>query len=390
MVNLTMGVVSLVVWIYLLFGRGWFWRADNLCEAAGPDDERLPNAEWPRVTAIIPARDEAGVIGEAVASLLRQDYPGSYSVLVVDDQSADGTAGVAWRAAGPGDRLTVLKGASPPAGWAGKVWAMRQGVAHAEASHEPPEYLLFVDADIVLERSVLRRLAALAIAKRAVLASLMVKLRCESPAEHWLVPAFILFFRMLYPFAWVNDRRSRTAAAAGGCMLVRWESLAQAGGLAALRGALIDDCALAAVMKPRGGIWLGLTQEAKSIRAYPKFGDFGRMVARSAFAELRFSVWRLALAMAAMGFVFLAPAALAVFARGAAQALGGGAWMIMALVFAPTLRFYDRPIPTGLALPAIAAVYMLFTVQSAVQYWSGRGGLWKGRIQAQAPKAERA
>jgi hypothetical protein len=173
-------------------------------------------------------------------------------------------------------------------------------------------------------------------------------------------------------------------------MLVHRESLAQGGGLAALRGALIDDCALAALMKRQGRIWLGLAREASSIRSYPGFADFARMVARSAFAELRFSAWRLALAMAAMGLAFCAPPLLAVFARGAPQAFGAAAWMIMALLFAPTLGFYRRPVVAGLALPAIAAVYMLFTVQSATQYWSGRGGLWKGRIQAQAPKAESA
>ncbi len=267
---------------------------------------------------------------------------------------------------------------------------MRRGVAEAEAALEPSDYLLFVDADIVLEDGVLRQLAAVALAKRAVLVSLMVKLRCESQAERWLVPAFIFFFEMLYPFSWVDDPRRRTAAAAGGCMLVHRETLARAGGFAELRGALIDDCALAALMKRRGRIWLGLTQEAVSLRAYPAFADFGRMVTRSAFAELRFSAWRLAVAMAAMGLVFFSPPLLVVFSRGAPQAFGAAAWAIMGLVFAPTLRFYDRPVLTGLALPAIAAAYMLFTVQSATQYWSGRGGLWKGRIQAGAPKAERA
>ena len=233
-------------------------------------------------------------------------------------------------------RITVLKGEGPPAGWAGKVWAMQEGAAAADAAPDPPDYLLFVDADIVLGDGLLRRLVEVAEAKRAALTSLMVKLRCESPAERWLAPAFVFFFQMLYPFCWVNDPRRAVAAAAGGCMLVHRRSLAEAGGLEALRGALIDDCALAAVMKRRGRIWLSLTQDAVSLRAYPAFADFGRMVARSAFAELRFSSLRLILAVAAMGFVFLAPPLLVVFSHGAPQALGAAAWAIMGVVFAPT------------------------------------------------------
>ena len=373
-----------------LSDEGGFGAEREPFEAVSPDNERRREGEWPSVTAIVPARDEADVIAQAVASLARQDYPGPFAIVVVDDQSSDGTARAAERAAGADGCLTVLHGESPPAGWAGKVWAMRQGIAAADAAPDPPEYLLFVDADIVLEDGLLRRLVAVAEAKRAVLASLMVKLRCESPAERWLAPAFVFFFQMLYPFSWVCDPRRRTAAAAGGCMLVHRQSLAEAGELAALRGALIDDCALAALMKRRGRIWLSLTQDAFSLRAYPAFADFGRMVARSAFAELRFSSLGLIVAEAAMGFVFLAPPLLAVFSRGAPQALGAAAWGIMGLIFAPTLRRYGRPVLGGLALPAIAVAYMLFTVQSAAQYWTGRGGLWKGRVQAPMAKAERA
>jgi hopene-associated glycosyltransferase HpnB len=389
MIILTVGVISLVVWLYLLLGRGAFWRGAELIEAVGAEYERRREGEWPHVTAIIPARDEAEVIGQSIASLMHQGYPGRFVVMVVDDQSSDGTASAAQRAAGGAGRLTVLDGQGPPAGWAGKVWAMRQGVAAADALTEPPDYLLFVDADIVLGDGLLRRLVAVAQANQAVLASVMVKLRCESPAERWLVPAFIFFFQMLYPFSWANDPRRKTAAAAGGCMLVRRQSLAEAGGLEALRGALIDDCALAALMKRRGRIRLSLTRRASSLRSYPTFADFGRMVARSAFAELRFSAVRLTIVMTAMGFVFLAPPLLVVLSRGAPQAFGAAAWAIMGLAFAPTLRLYGRPVLTGLALPAVAAAYMLFTIQSAAQYWTGRGGLWKGRVQAPMPKAER-
>ena len=388
MIDLTLGVASLVVWLYLLLGRGRFWRSIVLFEADRPNNQRRREGKWPRVAAIVPARDEAGVIGSAVAALAAQDYPGPFAIVVVDDQSSDGTADVA-RGAAAG-RVSVITGDSPPAGWAGKVWAMAQGVATADSAPEAPEYFMFVDADIALEPSVLRGLVGLAREKGAILASLMVKLRCESPAERWLVPAFVFFFQMLYPFSWVEDPRSRIAAAAGGCMLVHRRSLAEAGGLAALRGALIDDCTLAALMKRQGRIWVGLTHDALSLRAYPGFSDIGRMVARSAFAELRFSALRLIAVVAAMGLVFLAPPLLVVFSRGAQQALGAAAWAIMAFVFAPTLRLYGRPVLTGLALPGIAAAYMLFTVQSALEYWTGRGGLWKGRIKAPAPNAERA
>jgi hopene-associated glycosyltransferase HpnB len=374
----------------LLVGRGGFWRGAELIEAIGAEDVCRREGPWPRIAAIMPARDEAEVIGQSIASLMRQDYPGRFAVMVVDDQSSDGTASAARRAAGAEGPLTVIEGQSPPPGWAGKVWAMRQGVAAADAGPEPPpDYLMFIDADIVLEEGVLRRLVAFAEANRAVLASLMVKLRCESLAERWLVPAFIFFFQMLYPFSWVDDPRRRTAAAAGGCMLVHGQSLAEAGGLEALRGALIDDCALAALMKRRSPIRLSLTRHAFSLRSYPTFADFGRMVSRSAFAELRFSALRLMIVVAGMGLVFVAPPLLAGFSRGAPQAFGAAAWAIMAFVYAPTLRLYGRPVLAGLALPALAAAYMLFTIQSAVQYWTGRGGLWKGRVQAPMAKAER-
>ena len=386
----TLAVASLVVWIYLLVGRGFFWRCAERLEADSPDNERSREGGWPRVTAIVPARDEADAVGRAVDSLMRQDYRGSFRILVVDDQSSDGTAGAASRAAAGDARLAVLRGENPPAGWAGKVWAMQQGVAAANASPEQPDFFLFVDADIVLAEGALRRLASLALTRGAVLASLMVKLRCESPAERWLVPAFIFFFQMLYPFSWVGDAHRKTAAAAGGCMLVDRGALAKTGDFAALRGALIDDCALAAVMKRRGPIWIGLTQDASSLRAYPNLADFGRMVARSAFAQLRFSTLRLVIVMAAMGVVFLAPPLLAVFAHGAPEALGAAAWAIMALVFVPTLRLYGRPAATCLALPAIAAAYMMFTVRSALDFRAGRGGMWKGRVQARRTKAEGA
>jgi hopene-associated glycosyltransferase HpnB len=267
---------------------------------------------------------------------------------------------------------------------------MRQGLAEVEAGAVKPEFVLFTDADIAYAPHVLSRLVAIARGNNSVLTSLMVKLRCESVAERWLAPAFVFFFQMLYPFAWVNDPRRSTAAAAGGSMLVRREALQAAGGLEAVRGALIDDCALGALMKGQGPIWLGLTEDVHSLRAYPTFADFGRMVARSAFAELRYSPLRLAGAIGGMALVYVAPPLFAIFARGPAQAAGGLAWAMMALSLMPTLRLYGRPLVGALALPAIAAAYVAFTFDSALQYWRGRGGYWKGRIQAPMRESGRA
>ena len=249
---------------------------------------------------------------------------------------------------------------------------------------------MFVDADIALKPDVLRRLIALARARGAALASLMVKLHCATFAEKQFVTAFVFFFRMLYPFAWVNDPRRRTAAAAGGCVLLRREALSAAGGLDAIKGALIDDCALGALLKRAGPIWLGLTAAASSLRVLRTVSDFGRMVARSAFAELQFSALRLAAAIAGLGLTFVAPPLLALFAQGPARAAGALAWAMMALAFAPTLRFYRQPATLGLALPGAAVAYAAFTLLSAANYWRGRGGLWKGRFQASMAKVGRA
>jgi hopene-associated glycosyltransferase HpnB len=387
-------LLALAVWAYLLFGRGWFWRCGERDQsvASAINAPRAANG-WPDVVAVIPARDEADMIAHSVGSLLRQDYAGRFSVVVIDDQSSDGTAAVARgaaSAAGAADRLRVVAGSSLPAGWTGKLWAMRQGLAAVDAGAAAPEFVLFSDADIAYAPHVLGRLVAIARSKNSLLTSLMVKLRCESAAERWLAPAFVFFFQMLYPFAWVNDSERRTAAAAGGCMLARREALGTAGGLETLRSALIDDCALGTLMKRQGPIWLGLTEDVQSLRAYPTFADFRRMVARSAFAELRYSPLRLAGAVAGMALVYLAPPIFAVFARGLAQAAGTLAWAMMALALAPTLRLYGRRLDGGLALPAVAAAYIAFTLDSAMQYWRGRGGYWKGRFQAPVREAGRA
>jgi hopene-associated glycosyltransferase HpnB len=370
----------LAIWLYLLAGRGAFW-------LAGERDDEVAAGEgvWPSITAVIPARDEAECVGETVASLLRQNCPGEFTVIVVDDQSRDATAQVARDAAATldaTDRLTVLSGRALPVGWTGKLWAQQQGVEAAEAHLQPPAYILFTDADIVYAPDELRKLTARAQSGSYVLTSLMAKLRCESLAERMFIPAFIFFFQMLYPFAWANDPRRATAAAAGGCMLVRRDALARAGGMASIRTALIDDCALAKRLKAHGPIWIGLTDGVRSVRAYPALEDIRRMVSRTAYAQLRYSPLLLAGTVLGLAITYLAPVLLAVFAGGTARLLGIAAWLLMALAFQPILRFYRVSPLWGLALPAIAAIYMAFTVDSAYQHARGRGGMWKGRAQA--------
>ncbi len=378
-----LSVAPLVGWLYLLAGRGGFW-------LARPRDDQAPAppAAWPSIVAVIPARDEADVIGRAVASLLAQDYPASLQVIVVDDQSADGTAARArdaGAAAGASSRLQVVAGSAPPAGWTGKLWAQSQGVARA--TELKPDYLLLTDADIEHAPGAVRALAARAAGADLVLASLMVELSCETWPERLMIPAFVFFFQMLFPFAWAADPRRSTAAAAGGCMLVRREALARAGGLQAIRGKIIDDCALAALLKAQGPIWLGLSRRAKSLRPYRSLAEIGRMISRSAYAQLRYSPWLLAGTLVGLALIYLAPPLLAAFAPGAARWAGAAAWTLMAVAFQPTLRLYRRSALWGLALPAIGALYALFTVDSAVQVWRGRGGMWKGRAQALAEQA---
>jgi hopene-associated glycosyltransferase HpnB len=285
-------------------------------------------------------------------------------------------------ALGAAERLTVISGRSLPAGWTGKLWAQNQGVEAAEAAAQPPDYILFTDADIVYVPDELRKLVARARTGGTVLTSLMAKLRCESFAERMFVPAFIFFFQMLYPFAWANNPRRSTAAAAGGCMLVRREALRAAGGMASIRNALIDDCALAKRLKAHGPIWIGLTDGVRSVRAYPAVEDIRKMVSRTAYAQLQYSPLILSGTVAGLAVTYLFPVLLAVFASGLAQILGLAAWLLMALAFQPILRFYRMSPLWGVALPAIAATYMAFTLDSAYQHARGRGGMWKGRAQA--------
>ena len=378
----TLAALTALIWLALLFGRGFYWLS------AVRDSERPAQpARWPSVVAVVPARNEAAVIGESVGSLLRQDYPGPLSVIVVDDDSSDGTGDVA-AAAGQGAAhgISVLKGAALPPGWTGKLWALRQGIAAAEAS--APDFLLLTDADIAHRPDSLSWLVAKAAKDKTVLTSFMAKLRCESLAERSHVPAFIYFFEMLYPFAWVRQPKARTAAAAGGCVLLKTDALRLAGGIESIRNALIDDCSLARRLKAVGPIWLGLTERVHSIRPYETFADVRQMISRSAYAQLNYSPLLLAGTLLGMFVTYLAAPLLAIFAHGWPQWAGIAVWVAMALSFVPTLRFYRLSPLWGIALPGIAMLYALYTFDSAWKHWRRRGGQWKGRVHVNAPSLQ--
>ncbi|HSS12318.1 MAG TPA: glycosyltransferase [Rhizomicrobium sp.] len=374
------GFVPLAVWIYLLLFRNGFWLLRE--RDSGPVREP---AVWPSVVAVVPARNEADVIRESIGSLLAQEYPGSFRIVLVDDQSSDGTGGLA--RALDSERLTVLSGTPRPGGWTGKLWAMKQGCDHASANvfdrGGAPEFIWFTDADIAHTSDNLRNLVSRAQDGDKVLVSLMARLSCKSYAEHFLIPAFVFFFDMLFPFGAVNNPKNPIAAAAGGCMLVRRAALEKAGGLAAIRHNIIDDCALGRAMKAQGPIWLGLTDHAVSLRPYEHLSDIRHMVTRTAYAQLGYSPLMLAGTLLGLAMVYLAPVMTALFAWGISQMAGWIAWIIMAAMFQPILRFYRLSPLWGLSLPAIGVVYASFTLQSAIQHWSGKGGIWKGRAQAQ-------
>jgi hopene-associated glycosyltransferase HpnB len=322
---------------------------------------------------VVPARDEAASIGSCLRSLLAQTYDGPFRIVLVDDGSQDGTAEIA--AGFPDPRLTVLPGAERPVGWSGKLWALDQGIALAGDA----EWLLLTDADIEHRLEHVATLVAKAQAEGLDLVSEMVALNCESLAERALVPAFVFFFALLYPFALVNDSGSRVAAAAGGTVLIRAAALRRIGGIAAMRGALIDDVTLAGLIKQGGRIWLGHSQLAASIRPYPHAADVWRMVARTAFVQLRYSPWLLAGTVLAMGLVWVVPPVAAVAGHGAARLAGALGWAAMMVAYVPTLRRFGLSVAWAVFLPVTAVFYTAATVGSAVDYWRGRGVVWKRR-----------
>lgn len=383
-----LSVVSLVIWCVLLVGRGGFWRTRP---AAPVSVGQLGGeAQWPAVVAVVPARNEADVIRQAVGTLLMQEYPGDFHVIVVDDHSTDGTADAARAAAlalGRPERLNVI-GAKPlPAGWSGKVWAQSQGIAAVKSLGLSADYLLLTDADIGHPPDAVAQLVARATVEERDLVSLMVRLRCDSFWEKALIPAFVFFFAKLYPFAWVNDPRRKTAAAAGGCMLVKRSALEEAGGIESIRGELIDDCSLAARIKHRGSgrhpIRLDVAARSVSLRPYDSPREIWNMIARTAFTQLRYSSWLLTGTLAGMTLIYLVPpvAALVLGAPGWPAWL---AWAAMCCAYAPMLRYYGRSPYWAPALPLVALFYVGATIASAVRYWRGKGGQWKARVQAPA------
>ena len=371
-------ILPLAIWLYLFFARRNFWQVHEA------NDERKPLKRWPRVVAIVPARNEAETIGRAVSSLAKQDYRGEFFAMVVDDHSDDGTADLARKTADEckaSERISIHRASELPPGWTGKVWAMNEGIAAARKN--APDYFWFTDADITHAPDTLRRLVCQAENDSLDLASLMVFLRVKTLPERLLIPAFLYFFLTLYPPSSVADPKSRAAAAAGGCILLRRSALERIGGLAVVRGEVIEDCALAKAVKQGGGkIQLGLTRSSVSLRAYHHFTGIRDLIARVAFTQLRYSLLALLGALAGLLLTYLLPWVLFF-------AFPGEAWLavdttiaMMSATFAVTVKFYGLSWPWALTLPVAALFYGYATCVSALRYWLGRGGQWKGRAQA--------
>jgi len=369
-------LVSFLIWIGMIFFHGRFWQAGPILKAAKPDVGTAPP-----VSIVVPARDEAESIELCLQSLLTQDYDGRLSVFLVDDRSTDGTGELARALPDPLGRLTVIQGVARPDGWSGKLWAVNQGVAAARAAHPAEEGFIFLtDADITHDPRHVATLVAKAERDRLDQVSEMVALNCESLPERLLVPAFVFFFAMLYPFDKVADPKSRVAGAAGGSILIRRSRLAAIGGIEVLHGALIDDCTLAAhVKRDGGGLYLGHSELAQSIRPYPHAVDVWRMIARTAYVQLRYSPLLLLGTVLMMVVVWIAPPAFAIFGRGRVRILGAAAWGMSMASYIPTLRRFGLSPLYALALPGIATFYTGATVQSAIDHHRGRGVVWKGR-----------
>jgi hopene-associated glycosyltransferase HpnB len=371
----------LTVWIVLFFVWGNFWQVWEF----DSDRAQFPAPQqWPRVTAVVPARNEAAALEAVIHGLAAQDYAGEFSVVVVDDHSGDGTMEIAHRAAAAAkaaSRIRIISAPELASGWTGKLWALNAGVN--ESAPAAPQFYWFTDADVVHTPDTLRRLVSRAEADKLDLTSLMVLLRAETFAERLLIPAFLYFFLMLYPPKWIAKHNAKTAGAAGGCVLLLRTALERAGGLAAIRSEVIDDCALARALKRSGGkIWMGLTRASKSLRSYENFSEIRDMIARTAFTQLRYSTILLAGTFVAMILTFLLPFTLTFSTNLHVWPFALAAWCLMTASFLPTVTFYRlRPIWAPL-LPLAALFYTYATCLSAVGYWSGRGGQWKGRSQA--------
>ncbi len=377
-IALIAGATCVLAWIYLLLAHGRFWLLKRL--GAPP----LPSAKIiPLVPVVIPARNEADVIGRSVGSLLRQSCGNSLHIFVVDDNSTDGTAEAARRGAADvsqAQRLTVVTGRPLPPGWSGKLWAVQQGIEQALALN--PQFLLLTDADVEHSPDNVATLVALAEAGGYDVTSFMVKLHCRSIPEKLLIPAFVFFFFMLYPPEWIRDPRRKTSGAAGGCILIRAAALERIGGITAIRHEIIDDCALARAVKTTGGkVWLGVTSKTHSLRPYKSFGEIEHMIARTAFNQLRHSLWLLLGALVGMTWLYLLPLGLLASRTLLLTGIGAVIYVMMTATYFPTIRFYGLNPLWALTLPFSATFYMAATIHSAVKFWSGHGGEWKNRAQ---------
>ena len=380
-VSSLMATIVLGVWLYLFFARGGFWKLGKFdADRSRP----VPLGRWPRVVAIVPARNEAEAIGKTVAGLVRQEYPGELVIVVVDDDSDDGTAEIARQSAkecGAESRVEIVSAAELPTGWTGKLWALQNGINRVE--HDGAEFFWFTDADIVHSPDTLLRLVGRAEHNELDLASLMVLLRAETFAERLLIPPFLYFFLQLYPPRWIANFEAQTAGAAGGCILLRRTTLNEIGGLAEIQGEVIDDCALARVIKSADGkIWMGLTRKSVSLRAYESFGEIRDMIARTAFTQLRYSLLVLIGTLIGLFLTYVAPVGLLFVHDPTARILGGTAWMLMLISFLPTVKFYRLAALWAATLPLVALFYGWATWVSAWRFWLGKGGQWKGRVQA--------
>jgi len=377
----SIATLTALTWSYLVLARGSFWRGSSWgTKSANPDASDKAGFSG-GVAAVVPARNEAELIGPVVTSLLNQNV--AMPVVLVDDESTDGTAEVARRAAektGKADALIVIQSKPLPAGWTGKLWSMHQGIEYARASN--PAWLMLADADVLHGPETVSNLGLIASQGHCDLVSFMVKLHCESLAEKMLIPAFVYFFFMLYPPAWIRNTRRSTAGAAGGCMLVRAETLDRAGGLGAIPGAVIDDCALAGLLKHHGGrLWIGLTDQSRSLRRYETFSHIEHMVSRTAFNQLKHSSLLLLCTIAGMVITYLAPLLLLLTGSRLAIFMGAAAWTAMTITYSHMVRYYRLNPAWALTLPLAALFYLVATIHSAVKYWNGAGGEWKGRVQ---------
>jgi len=377
-----LSAIPLAIWVYLLMARGYFWRVseDNL----GP--KRLE--DWPRVVAIVPARNEALTISQAVSSLAKQNYPGEFSIMVVDDHSEDGTAALAQQAAnesGASQRVKIHVASPLALGWTGKLWALNEGMQSA-ASYSA-EFFWFTDADIEHAPDTLQRLVSRAEKESLDLVSLMVLLQAKTLPERLLIPPFLYFFLMLYPPRWIADPNASAAGAAGGCILLRRNVLAPIGGMASIRGEVIDDCALARAVKGRGGkIWMGLTRASVSLRSYGTFAEIRDLIARTAFTQLHYSFLLLIVTLIGLFATYLLPWIAFFILDDPGWLLASTAISIMTATYGATVRFYGLPWLWALTLPFAAVFYGYATFLSALRYWLGRGAHWKGR--AQAPRGD--